>query len=80
MDFSGMSLLPNERVIWSAQIQRQRENEAVRSAPPVIPKPMMAGSKKKHKVKDDPCADPGEFSVNDQQAIRALREKWKIGL
>jgi hypothetical protein len=74
MDFSS-SLRPGEKVIWSAAIEKQQRDAAIKPAPVIAEsKPRMC---RELHVRDE-CRNIGEFHVNNQHVIRALRQKWGL--
>jgi hypothetical protein len=78
MDFSFARLRPNERVVWNGQLEKAAHDAAVKPAPPIKEehRPRMC---REPKVREE-CSGPGEFHVNNQKAIRALRQKWGLKL
>jgi hypothetical protein len=75
MDFQP--LRRGEVVIWSGSLEKQRHDAAVRPAPPIRDESKPRMCRQPHSR--DESADVGEFHVNNQKAIRALRQKWGIG-
>lgn len=75
MDFSSQTLRPGEVVIWSAELEKQQHDRAIRPAPPIKEehKPRMCREKVR---KAD--TDVGEFRVSNPDAVRRLRQKWGL--
>jgi hypothetical protein len=76
VDFSFERLRPNERVVWSGTLEKMQRDKTTKPAPPIREesKPRMC---RQPQVRDE-CSNIGEFHLNNQHVIRALREKWGV--
>jgi len=65
-------------VVWSGELEKRAHDAAIRPAPPIADesKPRMC---RQPQVRDE-CSKVGEFSINNQRLIRALREKCGLKL
>jgi hypothetical protein len=73
MDFSFQRLRPNERVIWSGELEKRQHDAMTKPAPAIREE-----SKPRTCRTRNQCADVGEFHVSDEQVIKSLRTKWGI--
>ena len=81
MDFST-ALCRGERVVWSAQIEKEKHDATIRPAPVIAEdkQPRMCHEKHGALSESNKVSNAGEFRVTDQRVIKALRRKWGIGL
>ena len=77
MEFSTQ-LCRGERVVWSASIEKQKHDAAIKPAPVIAEETRPRMCHEKHRECEPSSA--GEFRVTDQRVIRALRRKRGIGL
>ena len=75
MNFSS-ALQAGEIVVWNGELEKRKHDAGTRPAPPLAEESRPRMCIESHGR--DEGSNVGEFSINNQRVIRALRERWGV--